>query len=266
MGVSTTYTVRTRKFYLRLTLILYTASLNTAPIERALGLDASAHFDATYTEACELYQEQVFQYTAAEIENLMNDEYRQAGTTCWSVEEYLASEHGKANAHVGLYEVHHIPNSKQLPSWWTPVEEKTAPARPLYGLKVIDLTRIIASPTITRELAELGASVMRITSPNVTDLTSLCADLGWGKWNAYLDLTQKPHRERLKELILEADIVVDGYRPGVMAKWGFGKEDILRMFENNPRGIIYVHENCYGWNGPWSHRSGWQQISDAVCT
>lgn len=195
----------------------------------------------------------------------MNDEYRQAGTACWSVDEYRASEHGKANAHVGLYEVHHIPNSKQPPSWWEPVEGKTSPSRPLFGLKVVDLTRIIASPTITRELAELGASVMRITSPNVTDATSLYADLGWGKWNAHLDLTQPQHRERLKGLILDADIVVDGYRPGVMAKWGFGKEDVLKMFENNPKGIIYVHENCYGWNGPWSYRSGWQQISDAVC-
>ncbi|KAF5318590.1 hypothetical protein D9619_010993 [Psilocybe cf. subviscida] len=241
------------------------ASMNSAPTEKALDLDASAATGLSYGEACQVYQEKALQYTAAEIENLMNDEYRQAGTTCWSIEEYRASEHGKANAHVGLYEVHHIPNPKQTPSWWKPVEGKTSPSRPLFGLKIVDLTRIIASPTITRELAELGASVMRITSPNVTDHTSLCADMGWGKWNAYLDLTQPQHRERLKELILDADIVVDGYRPGVMAKWGFGKDDILKMFENSPKGIIYVHENCYGWNGPWSHRSGWQQISDANC-
>jgi crotonobetainyl-CoA:carnitine CoA-transferase CaiB-like acyl-CoA transferase len=132
------------------------------------------------------------------------------------------------------------------------------------GLKVLDLTRIIASPTITRELAELGASVLRITSPNVPDMTALLADLGWGKWNAHLDLTCLPDRERLRALILESDVVVDGYRPGVMEKWGFGKEEILKMFEGKKRGVIYVRENCYGWNGPWMGRSGWQQISDAV--
>ena len=79
-----------------------------------------------------------------------------------------------------------------------------------------------------------------------------------------MDLTCLPDRERLRALILESDVVVDGYRPGVMAKWGFGKEDILKMFEGKKKGVVYVRENCYGWNGPWMGRSGWQQISDAV--
>ena len=57
---------------------------------------------------------------------------------------------------------------------------------------------------------------------------------------------------------------MDGYRPGVMEKWGFGKDDILKMFKGKKRGVVYVRENCYGWNGPWMGRSGWQQISDAV--
>ena len=248
--------------------------MNATPVQRALSLSPPTTSEAplTFADACALYQNAISKYTAADLESLMNDTYRQAGTTCWSTAEYLSSAHGKANAHVGLYEVHHIPSTgtAQEPGWWTPLGSKaqegpkTSAKRPLLGLKVLDLTRIIASPTITRELAELGASVLRITSPNITDMTALLADLGWGKWNAHLDLTCLPDREKLRALILESDVVVDGYRPGVMEKWGFGKEDILKMFEGKKRGVVYVHENCYGWNGPWMGRSGWQQISDAV--
>ncbi|KAF8970327.1 CoA-transferase family III domain-containing protein [Flammula alnicola] len=241
----------------------FTGSMNASIVQEALGLDLKTEI-STWADACKMYQDKILEYTAAEIETMMNDQHRQAGTTCWSTEEYKASEHGKANAHVGLFEVHHIPNPQQAPVWWTPVAQHTTAARPLFGLKVLDLTRVIASPAITRELAELGASVLRITSPNVTDITNLLPDLGWGKWNAHLDLTKTKDRDRLRTLIEESDVVVDGYRPGVMQKWGFGKDDILGMFKERERGIIYVHENCYGWNGPWSYRSGWQQISDAV--
>jgi crotonobetainyl-CoA:carnitine CoA-transferase CaiB-like acyl-CoA transferase len=137
--------------------------------------------------------------------------------------------------------------------------------RPLAGLKVIDLTRVIAAPTITRSLAEMGASVMRITSPNVTDFSGLHQDLNWGKWNCSLDLKKNPEdRKKLAELIKEADVVVEGYRPGAMARNGFSREDIFELVKDRDRGIIHVRENCYGWNGPWSHRSGWQQISDSV--
>ncbi|KAF5318622.1 hypothetical protein D9619_010978 [Psilocybe cf. subviscida] len=238
------------------------ASLNAAPVQSALGIDPTLDV-STFEEACEIYQNKVLRYTAAELDHLMNDEYRQAGTTCWTVDEFKASDHGKANAHVGLFELHHVPNPKQAPGWWTPVDGLTGPARPLFGLKVLDLTRIIAAPTITRGLAELGASVLRIASPSVPDFTVLLPDLGWGKWNAHLDLTKPEDRDRLRALILESDVVVDGYRPGVMKKWGFGKEDILNLVRERERGIIYVHENCYGWNGPWTGHSGWQQISDA---
>lgn len=218
---------------------------------------------SSFDRAGEIYAEKVAEYDAEAIETLMNDKYRQAGTVAHSKEEYLASEHGKAHTHIGLYELHHIPNTKQLPTWWSPVEGKTTPERPLFGLKIVDLTRVIAGAAIGRDLAELGASVLRITCPGVSDMSMLNAEMGWGKWNAYLDLKKEEDRNQLRELILEADVVIEGYRPGVMAKWGFGKDDILKLFEDKEKGIIYAHENCYGWHGPWTPRSGWQQISDA---
>lgn len=105
---------------------------------------------------------------------------------------------------------------------------------------------------------------MRITAPHITDLSGVHQDLNWGKWNASLNLKTEEGREMLRELIREADIVVDGYRPGAMERNGFGRDAILELVQNRNRGLIHVRENCYGWFGPWAHRSGWQQISDSV--
>ncbi|RAL62794.1 hypothetical protein DID88_004636 [Monilinia fructigena] len=154
-----------------------------------------------------------------------------------------------------------------VPSWW-PGTEQTGPNRPLAGLKiVVDITRVIAAPVIARGLAELGASVMRITPPHLQDYSSLHCDLDWvnGKWNAHLDFRDKDDLEKAKELIHDAYIVVTGYRPGVLDKYGLGNDGIRELVKERSRGIIIVRENCYGWHGPWSYRSGWQQISDANC-
>ncbi|KAK7439810.1 hypothetical protein VKT23_017386 [Stygiomarasmius scandens] len=239
-------------------------SLDPIPTMKALDIDPNLRMPIG-TNPCSIFAEKVANWNSTDLDKHLNDEYRQAATICLSTEEFLSSPHGKANAHVGLYEIHHVPNPKQKPCWWTPVEGKTTPERPLYGLKVVDLTRIIAAPTIGRTLAEQGASILRITSPNVPDFAELNFELGWGKWNAHLDLKSEEDRQRLKELILESDAVISGYRPGVMEKWGFGKDDVIKMFEDKEKGIIYVRENCYGWNGPLAYRSGWQQISDAIC-
>ncbi|KAI5803781.1 CAIB/BAIF family enzyme [Geopyxis carbonaria] len=204
----------------------------------------------------------VAKHTAADLDTLMNDTHRQAGTICLTAAEYAASPHGVANAHVGLYELHAHPSANQPPTWWS-TPSPASPARPLAGLKVLDLSRVIAAPTLSRELAELGASVLRITAPHITDMDVLHPDLNWGKWNAHLDLRTPDARARLRALIADADVVVDGYRPGVMAKHGFSRDDIFAICAGRTRGVVYVRENCYGWHGPLQNRSGWQQLSDA---
>jgi hypothetical protein len=236
--------------------------MNPDPSLESIGLphelDAS-----TVEESWKPFMEKISQIESQEMQHLASDVYKQAGTICWTMEEYKASEQYKANANVGLYEVreHKIPN--QLPGWWKDAPHTSA-KRPLGGLKVVDLTRVIAAPAITRGLAELGASVMRVTAAHLVDFSSLHCDLNWGKWNASLDLRDEGDREKLRALILDADVVVSAYRPYVLDKWGFGEEDILKLCSGRERGIVYVRENCYGWNGPWADRSGWQQISDAV--
>ena len=222
--------------------------------------------DDNYDSVTQRVQGAVSKHDSASLDKLMNDKYKQAGTIAYTVEEFQQSEHGKANAHVGLYEIKKVEGSSQPATWWPEQSSMpSSPQRPLAGLKVVDLTRIIAAPTITRSLAEMGASVMRITSDTVTDMSGLHLDLNWGKWNANLDLKNNADdRRKLKDLILDADVVVEGYRPGAMARNGFGRDDIFELVKERKRGIIHVRENCYGWNGPWVGRSGWQQISDAA--
>ena len=236
-------------------------SMNPAPMLESIGLPSNMDL-TTPEEANAHVQAAVLQYTAEELQALA-DEHRQAGTICRTKEEFSATEHGKANADAGLFEIEAVANPKQRSGWWTSVP-RTAAARPLAGLKVVDLTRVIAGPAITRGLAELGASVMRITAPHLADLSPLHPDLNHGKWNACLDLRDGADREKLRDLILGADVFVQGYRPGVLDKYGFGEDDVIEMCEGRGRGIVYCGENCYGWRGPWMGRSGWQQISDAV--
>ncbi|KAI1482857.1 CoA-transferase family III [Daldinia eschscholtzii] len=241
-------------------------SMNPDPTLTALGLSLDGEENDTYDSVVERIQKAVSRHDSAELDKLMNEKFRQAGTIAWSSDEYFASEHGQASGKVGLYETTKDPNSTQPAAWWPDNASYPSSAkRPLAGLKVVDLARVIAGPAITRSLAEMGASVMRVTSPNVTDLSGLHQDLNWGKWNCFLDLKSEADKEKLGALIREADVVVDGYRPGVMEKLGFGRQAIFDLVKDRSRGVIVVRENCYGWHGPWAHRSGWQQISDACC-
>ncbi|KAI1466673.1 CoA-transferase family III [Daldinia caldariorum] len=241
-------------------------SMNPDPTLTALGLPLDGEENDTYDTVVERIQNAVAQFDAAELDELMNEKFRQAGTMAWSSGEYFISQHGQACGNTGLYETARNPDSSQPAAWWPDnASYPSSPKRPLAGLKVVDMTRVIAGPAITRSLAEMGASVMRVTSPRVTDLSGLHQDLNWGKWNCFLDLRDEADKEKLRALVREADVVVDGYRPGVMEKHGFGRRAIFDLVKDRSRGIVVVRENCYGWHGPWAHRSGWQQISDACC-
>lgn len=232
------------------------------PTLDALGLPHEKNASAE-EEAWGVYADKIGNIDSEEMQRRIS-EYKQAGTICLNTAEYKESAHFKANAHVSLYEIHNLHNGKQPACWW-PASPQTSARRPLAGLKVVDLTRIIAAPAVTRGLADLGASVMRVTAGHVPDMSSLHLDLNWGKWNTHLDFRQEHDCEKMRALILDADVVVTGYRPGVLDKYGFGVEDMLALTWGRERGLIVVRENSYGWNGEWKDRSGWEQIADAVC-
>lgn len=205
-------------------------SMNPEPSLKALGAPLEGGQGQSYEKITENFQSLVEKFDAENLDKIMNEDYKQAGTICWGIDEFKASEHGRANAHIGLYDIAKNNSHTQGPSWWSEnLSNPSSASRPLAGLKVVDLCRVIAAPAITRGLAEMGASVMRITGPKdkVTDLHAVHHDLNWGKWNCTLDLKDEKDREVLRGLIREADVVVSGYRPGAMERNGFGRNDVF---------------------------------------
>jgi crotonobetainyl-CoA:carnitine CoA-transferase CaiB-like acyl-CoA transferase len=141
-----------------------------------------------------------------------------------------------------------------------PVRGLPASDRPLSGVRVLDLTRVLAGPVGCRLLAAHGAEVMNIASPNIPNFPQLIVDTGRGKLSAHLELREKAGNDRLKELLSTADVFVQGYRPGGLADLGFSPEDAARM---RP-GIVYVSLSAYGHVGPWSGRRGFDSIAQAA--
>ena len=124
------------------------------------------------------------------------------------------------------------------------------PNAPLSGIKVLDLSRVIAGPMIGRTLAEHGAQVMRIGAAHLPSFDSLVIDTGFGKRAAYVDLREAEGRNTLKNLTQQADILIDGYRPGALARHGFGIDALREM---NPS-IVYIGLSAFGETGPWGGR------------
>jgi crotonobetainyl-CoA:carnitine CoA-transferase CaiB-like acyl-CoA transferase len=132
--------------------------------------------------------------------------------------------------------------------------------RPLAGVRVLDLTRVLAGPTCARTLAEHGADVLRVHAPHLPSIAPFVFDTGHGKLSTSLDLRDATAREKLRELVREGDVFSEGYRAGSLARRGFGPEELASI---RP-GIVVVSINCYGHTGPWRERRGWEQLAQTV--
>lgn len=123
---------------------------------------------------------------------------------------------------------------------------------PLNGVRVIDNTKVLAGPTISRTLAALGADVLHIGAPDVADMQAAQADTGHGKRRAHVDFDTADGRETLWNLLEDADIFSQSYRAKSLARRGLSPEALA---ERRP-GIIYISENAYGQFGPWQEKRG----------
>src|SRR5437879_446624 len=128
--------------------------------------------------------------------------------------------------------------------------------RPLAGLRVLDLSRVIAGPVAGRTLAAHGADVLLISGPDLPAIPWLTIDNGRGKLTSFVELKSEQGRGVLRNLLAEADIFSQGYRPRAIAGLGFSPEDAARI---NP-GIIYVTLSAYGAAGPWAERRGFDSL------
>ena len=137
---------------------------------------------------------------------------------------------------------------------------RPSPDRPLTGLRVLDLTRVLAGPVATRFLAGFGAEVLRIDPPE-WDEPGVVPEVTVGKKCARLDLRSAADRAIFERLLSNADILVHGYRSDALEALGYGEE---RRRAIRP-GLIDVALDAYGWSGPWRHRRGFDNLVQMSC-
>jgi crotonobetainyl-CoA:carnitine CoA-transferase CaiB-like acyl-CoA transferase len=169
-----------------------------------------------------------------------------------SHEEWSASPHAKALAGLPLLSIEKIGDA--APKSWPQGDRQGD--RPLAGLRVLDLSRVIAGPVAGRTLAAHGADVLLISGPDLPAIPWLSIDTGRGKLTSFVELKSEQGHEVLRGLLADADIFSQGYRPKSIAALGFSPEDAAKI---NP-GIVYVSLSAYGHSGPWAERRGFDSL------
>jgi len=177
---------------------------------------------------------------------------RGAGGMVRSAAEWAQHPQAAAIAALPLFEIAKIGDS--------PPEKLPDGDRPLAGIRVLDLTRVLAGPTCARTLAEHGADVLKITAPHLPNLGYQEYDTGHGKLSAHLDLRRPADLATLRALVREADVFSQGYRPGALGGRGLSPEDLARL---RP-GIVYVSLSAFGHQGPWASRRGFDTVVQTV--
>lgn len=163
-------------------------------------------------------------------------------------EEWATSPQGQATADerpVALSDIAEAVGREHLPG-----------SAPLAGIRVLDLTRVIAGPVCTRYLAAYGADVVRIDPPGFAEVPALLPDTTVGKRCIALDLTDAADRHNFERLLAAADVIVSGYRADALGRLGY---DPAALRRSNPS-LIVARLDAYGWSGPWAGRRGFDSL------
>jgi crotonobetainyl-CoA:carnitine CoA-transferase CaiB-like acyl-CoA transferase len=175
-----------------------------------------------------------------------------AGGMVRSQAEWAQHPQAAAIAALPLLEILRIGDSRPEP---LPVDN-----RPLSGIRVLDLTRVLAGPTCARTLAEHGADVLKVTAPHLPNLGYQEFDTGHGKLSTHLDLRQQKDLDTLRGLVRQADVFSQGYRPGTLGSRGLSPEELAAI---RP-GLVYVSLSAFGHAGPWASRRGFDTVVQTV--
>ncbi|HYD30720.1 MAG TPA: CoA transferase [Azospirillaceae bacterium] len=199
----------------------------------------------------------VSHWSAQELEDTIADQGL-CGAFARTRQEWLAHPQGRHLADTPVVIIEKIGEAP-------PQDFAGRPIRPLSGVRVIDCTHVLAGPTCARTLAEQGADVLHISGSQLPYIPSFVMDTGHGKRAAYIDLVPpggggSGDNERLARLVAEADVFSESFRPGALRKLGFGPQECAKI---RP-GIVYVSASCYGEDGPWGGRPGWEQLAQTV--
>lgn len=165
-----------------------------------------------------------------------------------SYDEWSALPQARALAELPLISIEQIGDAP--PKLWPEGD------RPLSGLRVLDLSRVIAGPVAGRTLAAHGADVLLISGPDLPAIPWLTIDTGRGKLTTFIELKSETGRAQMRDLLKDADIVSQGYRPRALSALGFSPEQAAEI---NP-GIVYVTLSAYGHAGPWAERRGFDSL------
>lgn len=209
---------------------------------RLLGLDPATAQRADAEAAMQTWKSQDFEDAAA-AKGLV-------ATALRRFDDWDATPQGRALVSQPLFTIERIGDAP--PHALPPLG---ADARPLSGVRVLDLTRILAGPVGGRALAAYGADVMLVNSPHLPNIEAI-ADTSRGKLSTHVDLGSEAGRDALGRLLKDAHVFIQGYRPGGIASLGFGPEDAARA---RP-GIAYVSLSAYGTLGPWAARRGFDSL------
>lgn len=132
---------------------------------------------------------------------------------------------------------------------------------PLEGVNVLDMTHVLAGPRAAMSLAEFGANVLYVASPNHLDPKTINLGVNHGKKSTYLDLEDADDLNTLQKLLIQTDVFTYSYRPTVAQRLGLEPKDICGL---NPKGMIYLSINAFGHEGPWKLRPGFDQNAQMV--
>ena len=190
-------------------------------------------------------------WVAADLEEALA-ERRLVGAMSRSRQEWLAHPQGKWLSERPVIHIEKLGESAPEP--FRPA------ARPLSGIRVLDMTHVLAGPTCARTLAEQGADVLHVESPSQPDGLS-ALDTGIGKRAAFIDLARPGDAAVAQDLVRDADVFVQSWRPGSLDRHGLSPEQMAVL---RP-GIIYVSVSCYGSGGPWRTRGGYEPVGQTVC-
>ncbi|KAG4273638.1 hypothetical protein FPRO04_09505 [Fusarium proliferatum] len=236
-------------------------SMNAEPVLKSIGVDPSEAITSNEEAAAH-----VAKFTSKlspdklEFTNLVNGN---CGSICFTPKQWNETEMGKSLAAHPLINVKAQPQAIPTPPVAFPRLDPTD-KRPLAGIKVVEMTRVIAGPQIGTILSSFGADVIRVNPPHLPDINIMQLTLNAGKRTIAIDLRKPEHAAIIKSLIAQADVFIQGFRMNKMPKFGLGLNDILKMAGERSRGIVHVSENCYGPDGYYAERPGWQQIADAA--
>lgn len=239
-------------------------SMNPTALLEMLQVSQHDDNDLSWDEILQMYSKVIGDIDSGTLDDWSNNVYRTPGTICLEEEEFKVTPHGQAIKDEPYYNLISQSYYQQPPISWDSISFDPIDRRPLSGIKILELARAIAGPTIGRVCAALGATVIRVSCSTNTELPITLMDGCLGKTSIDINLKSFEGRKKLLDLIRDADVFIDAYRPAVLEHLGFGRDAVLGLVSNRQKGIIYCQENCYGWKGPWTTRPGWAQIADTV--